>query len=84
VLSLPGKADEDRTAHPVGDGKTLMVESLTNENTPNPAGFYKHMLGWNRKALRITLSNDAADEQITAAENICAVAAARWATKEPE
>ena len=82
VLRPPPKGTEDASAHPLSNGQVLSVESLTNENTPNPSPFYKHMLGWNRKAVRITLPHDASDEQITAAENLCAIAAVRWKPKE--
>jgi len=81
ALKAPPKGAADPTAFPLSNGQTLTVESLTNENTPNPSAFYKHMLGWNRKAVRITLPNDATDEQVGAAESVCAVAAARWAGK---
>ena len=36
------------------------------------------MLGWNRKALRIVLPNDAAPAQVGAAEEVFAVAAREW------
>ncbi len=81
VLKPAAKGAEDPTALPIGGGQSLSVESLTNENTPNPSAYYKHMLGWNRKALRITLPHDATAQQIEAAENICAIAASRWAPK---
>ncbi len=61
---------------------TLIVEQLDAVNTPNPAAYYKHMLGWNRKALRITLLVNANDAQLAAAEDLCALAAAKW-TKAP-
>ncbi len=81
VLKPAAKGAEDPTALPIGGGQSLSVESLTNENTPKPSADYKHMLGWNRKALRITLPHDATAQQIEAAENICAIAASRWAPK---
>lgn len=59
-------------------GQTLQVEALDNANTPNPAAFYKHMLGWNRKAMRITLTLPATPAQVDAAEALCALAAREW------
>ncbi len=84
IIRPPAKGAEDQSAHALANGKTLIVESLTNENTPNPSPFFKHMLGWNRKAVRISLPNDASSDQIEATETICAVAASRWAGKEPK
>jgi hypothetical protein len=59
-------------------GQTLMLESLDAANTPNPSPFYKHMLGWNRKALRITLPTTATPAQIAAVEGLLAIAAQNW------
>ena len=81
VLKPPPKGAADPTALPISNGQVLNVEALTNENTPNPSAFYKHMLGWNRKALRITLPHDATSQQIEATEQLCAIAAVRWAPK---
>lgn len=63
---------------PSTDGQSMEIDALTAQNTPNPSPFYKHMLGWNRKAVRITLPVDAAEETIRAAEQICALSAQRW------
>jgi hypothetical protein len=81
VLKPAPKGAADPTAHPISNGQVLTVEALTNENTPNPSAFYKHMLGWNRKALRITLPHDATAHQVEATEQLCAIAAIRWAPK---
>ena len=64
---VPGGSGSDRPG--------LSIDALDSTNTPDPPAFYKHMLGWNRKALRIVLPNDAATVQINAAEELCAVAA---------
>jgi hypothetical protein len=66
--------------HGVGGaaGQAIQIEALTAQNTPNPSPFYKHMLGWNRKALRITLPVEAAEPTIKATEQICAISAQRW------
>jgi hypothetical protein len=52
----------------------LRVESLTASTTTSAPEYYRHMLDWNRKAIRITLSTDATPAQIAAAEAICALA----------
>ena len=60
-------------------GARLRIEALDAANSPNPAPHYKHMLGWNRKALRITVLTTAADPELEAAEKLCTLAAKRWA-----
>ena len=60
-------------------GTRLRIEALDAANSPNPAPHYKHMLGWNRKALRITLLTTATEPELEAAEKLCSLAAKRWA-----
>ena len=65
-------------------GHALHIEQLTAQNTPNPAAAYKHMLGWNRKALRVILPTNAAVEEAIALEQLAALSALRWAGKEQD
>ena len=56
------------------------VNVMDAQNTPDPAQHYKHMIGWNRKALRLTLNAaDEANPQVKAAEAMCSLAAKKWA-----
>jgi hypothetical protein len=64
-----------------GKGVSLRLEALDASNTPNPAAHVKNMLGWNRKALRVTLLTVSPPEQVAAAEALCALAAKKWAGK---
>ena len=64
-----------------GKGTALRLEALDASNTPNPAAHVKNMLGWNRKALRVSLLTVSPAEQIAAAEALCALAAKKWAGK---
>ena len=64
-----------------GKGSVLRLEALDAANTPNPAAHVKNMLGWNRKALRITLLTVSPADQVAAAEALCALAARKWAGK---
>ena len=64
-----------------GKGTVLRLEALDAANTPNPAAHVKNMLGWNRKALRVTLLTVSPTEQVAAAEALCALAARKWAGK---
>lgn len=68
-------AEAEKAGAPLG---VLKPESLDAANTPNPSPHIKHMLGWNRKAVRLTLATRATPQQISAAETLCALAADRW------
>jgi hypothetical protein len=52
----------------------LRIDSLDGSSV-NPAPHFKDMMGWNRKALRITLPPVASPSQVEATELICAMAA---------
>ena len=69
-------ADAEKTGAPLG---VLKPDVLDAANTPNPSPHIKHMLGWNRKAVRITLLTHASAQQISATEKLCNLAAGRWA-----
>lgn len=56
----------------------LQIEEL-DENTPEPAPFFKHMLGWSRKAVRIILPTTSSEAHIAAAEQMCVISAAAFA-----
>ena len=73
---LPGKAPEGeaRVYAVPGSNEPLRVEPL-DKSSINPAAHYKDMLGWNRKAVRVTLPPGASPAQVEAAEMLCAFAA---------
>jgi len=84
ILTQTRRGAENLThAYPikVSLDQTLTVESLDAVNTPNPSLWYKHMLGWNRKALRLSLPTNATAPMILAAEEVCALAARQWAQR---
>ena len=81
LFGKPAKDNPTNLPILAAPGQTLTVETLSAADTPNPSPFYKHMLGWNRKALRLTLPVGSSDAQVTAAESLCAVAAAKWEKK---
>jgi hypothetical protein len=60
-------------------GESLRIEALDNHNSPEPPPHVRHMLGWNRKALRITLSANGSPAQAAAVEALCELAAKSWA-----
>lgn len=60
-----------------GADKPVVIEQLDGKTEADPAPFYKDMLGWNRKALRVTLPGDAPDALARVVERICEMAAVR-------
>lgn len=57
----------------------LRVDLLDAANTKLPPPHVKNMLGWNRKALRVTLIASQADgPRVAAAEALCELAARKW------
>jgi len=56
-------------------GDPLVIERLDSGGEHRP--FYKDMLGWNRRAVRIRLPNDANKAQATAVETFCALSLTR-------
>jgi hypothetical protein len=66
----------------MGAGEPIQIEAL-DKNTINPAPHFKDLMGWNRKALRITLNAAASPVQIEAAELLCAIAASHFVRTEP-
>jgi hypothetical protein len=69
-------AQAEKAGAPLG---VLKPEALDAANTPNPSPHIKHMLGWNRKALRISLSANGSPTQAAAVEALCELAAKGWA-----
>jgi hypothetical protein len=61
----------------VGTKESLILEEMDGK-LPNPAPFYKDMLGWNRQAIRITLPTTATDVQVTAVEKLLNLSARKW------
>jgi hypothetical protein len=81
VLAAPKKRGEDEPSQfeiLAKKGETLALEQLNATNTPNPPAHVKHMIGWNRKALRVTLVTLATPGQVTALESLLALAAQGW------
>lgn len=57
----------------LADSQEVLTIERLDRTTSNPADFFKDMLGWNRKALRITFPAGASGAQIAAAELVCAL-----------
>ena len=75
---LSKREDGEEDEYVTTAGQTLRIESL-NGGSINPATHYKDMVGWNRKALAITLPPTASPAQFEAVELLCAIAAQHFA-----
>ena len=61
---------------------SFSICSLDATNTSDPPPHIKNMIGWNRKAIRVTLKiTDSNSPQAQAAEAMCDLAAEKWAGK---
>jgi hypothetical protein len=81
LVTPPPKNERDTHAYGIHGGKDkLIIEELDGKSL-NPAPFYKDMLGWNRKAIRITLLTTATPAQIDVAEQLCTISARKWLAK---
>ena len=78
ILAKPPAAHPDDYPIKSHKGEALHVEILDAANTPDPQPAIKHMLGWNRKALRVTLPAIANAPQVAATEALCELAAKAW------
>ena len=86
---VTGFDDEDDSTQPVEypilaagrTGETLRVEAMDHSNTPDPPAHVRHMLGWNRRAMRVTLPTVGADARVDAVEALSEIAARAWADK---
>jgi len=80
-LTAPVKAERETHAFAINGTKDKIVIEELDGKTLNPAPFYKDMLGWNRKAVRITLLTNATPAQLEAAESLCTLSARKWLAK---
>lgn len=57
----------------------LAIEQMDVNNPSNPPDFVKHMTGWNRKAVKLTLQANEPDSlQVSMIESLCELAARQW------
>jgi hypothetical protein len=78
ILAKPPAGHPDQYPIRSHKGEALHVELLDATNTPDPQPAIKHMLGWNRKALRLTIPALANAAQVAATEELCELAAKAW------
>jgi len=75
IIATPARPE---TAYRVTESSDPLNIDAIDGNTSDVEPFYKDMTGWNRKALRISLSPVATPSQIQAAEDLCGLAALEW------
>jgi hypothetical protein len=77
VLPSPISKTNEAVIYPTGadgPGVTLTMEALTSSNTAAAPDYYRHMVGWNRTVLKVTLLTSASAAQVEALEALCALA----------
>ena len=73
IKPIKGNDDDELSHYAIpGSSDTLTIEKL-NGQTANPAEFFKHMIGWHREAIRITLPLNATEAQVETALTLCAL-----------
>jgi hypothetical protein len=77
IFRRRAKQDGEASLYEIADqsGTFLRVEKLNSANTVEAPDYYRHMLGWNRKALRLTLPTNSTPGQLKAAEALFVLAA---------
>ena len=82
LLSGPTEVADVNNSYRIKDSvDSLKIDRLDGKSA-SPAPFYKDMLGWNRRAVRITLPATATAEQVKVTETLIAMAALKWQPKE--
>jgi hypothetical protein len=70
---------DDELRFPGYAGETAPVTVMTAANSPGAPEHVEHMLGWNRKAIRLVVRTVRPDpREITVAEALCRLAALEW------
>ena len=78
------RTSSDPTEYMIADHEqaALHIERLDAGSSPLAAPYIKNMLGWNRKAIQITLVASRADAPgVIATEELCELAAQRWGNR---
>ena len=59
----------------------LTIEQMDANTPTNPPDFVKHMTGWNRKAMKLTLpANDPDGAHVSLVEALADLASTQWKT----
>ena len=77
---VPGQpAESDARVYVIEGSREPLHVELLDKSSVNPGAHFKDMVGWNRKAIRVTLPPAASPSQVQAAELLCALAAGHFA-----
>jgi hypothetical protein len=74
IIKAPKKGEEPNLYH-VADGEDTLTIDRLDGNAPDNAAFFKDMLSWNRKAVRIALPPESSKAKLKAVEALCELAA---------
>jgi hypothetical protein len=67
---------------PGATGEILTLQQMDVRNPLDPPEYIKHMMGWNRKAVKLTLRvADPESPQVHVAERLCTLAATQWTSE---
>ncbi len=78
VILAPPDPAEPRAYGLPGSRGVIYLERLDSTNTTNPDASFKFMLGWNRRALRLTLLSTASPQQVETAERLWTLSAKKF------
>lgn len=78
VLERP--TAEDSTTFRVSNSHDLLNIEQIDAKSVTPVPYFKEMLGWNRRVIRVTLPTDATPGQVEAVERLCAMSKSKWTT----
>jgi hypothetical protein len=79
LLRGPHEVAEQNNSYRIkGSIDSVRADRLDGKSA-NPAPFYKDMLGWNRRAIRLSIPATAPADAIAAVETLCGLAARKWA-----
>jgi hypothetical protein len=77
VIHGPVRSVGDSAYYQVGGvpGLTLEVERLHPSHGSDAPDYYRHLLGWNRQAVKMTLHTTAGSDEVEACESLCRLGA---------
>jgi hypothetical protein len=64
----------------LGNSHEMLIIETLDANSCNAQPFFKDMLGWNRRAMRVHIPLGVSDNQLRVIQHLCASAAKTWVT----
>jgi len=78
IVDGPHEVAGTANSYRIGGGHDSLKIDRLDGKTPSPSPFFKDMLGWNRRALRLSIPANATKDQVAAVEKLCWLSAAKW------